>query len=69
MNNLMGDIGILDIISLWEIYRSRHKEQESDEFTNYLIHALANEVQKLHKENDIIIMQNREILDILRRRL
>ena len=53
-NSMLGDITILDLISLYEIYRSREKEHESDAFTNLLIQALANEVQELHQENDEI---------------
>ena len=63
-NNLIGDMTILDLISLYEIYRSREKEYESDAFTNLLIRTLANEVQELHKENDEI---KRLLEEILRR--
>ena len=69
MNNILGDIGALDLISLYEIYRSRNKEQIADEFTNSLIQALAYEIQKLHEENDIIIKQNEYIIDYIRRKL
>ena len=61
-NSMLGDITILDLISLYEIYRSREKEHESDAFTNLLIQALANEVQELHQENDEIKQLLKEVL-------
>lgn len=44
------------------------KDEVQTNYIHKVIKAIANEIEKLHKENDIIMAQNEEILKLLRRR-
>lgn len=65
------DVGILDLLnvfSLWAQIDNMNMDKQQTEYIHKVIRAIADEIDKLHKENDIIIKQNEEILDLLRRR-
>lgn len=65
------DVGILDLLnvfSLWAQIDNMNMDKQQTEYIRKVIRAIADEIDKLHKENDIIIKQNEEILDLLRRR-
>ena len=64
------DVGILDLLnvfSLWAQVENMDMDKEQSEYIQKVIKAIANEIEKLHKENDIIIRQNQEIIDTLER--
>jgi hypothetical protein len=42
------------------------KDEEQTKYVQVVIEAIANEIEKLHKENDIIIKQNEEIIGLLK---
>ena len=59
------DVGILDLLnvfSLWAQVENMDMDKEQSEYIQKVIKAIANEIEKLHKENDIIIRQNQEII-------
>lgn len=61
--NILDDITILSFIA-------QIKNIDDDKVqTNYIqkvIKAIADEIEKLHKENDIIMQQNEEIIKLLK---
>jgi len=71
MNNNEQSNVLLDGITIVG-FLAQLKNIEDDKIqTSYIqqvIIAIANEIDKLHKENDIIIKQNEEILKILQER-
>ena len=59
------DVGVLDLLnvfSLWAQVDNMNMDKVQTEYIRKVIKAIANEIEKLHKENDIIIKQNEEIL-------
>lgn len=63
------DVGILDLLnvfSLWAQMDNMAMDVKQTEYIHKVIKAIANEIEKLHKENDIIIAQNEEIIRILK---
>lgn len=65
------DVGILDLLnvfSLWAQVDNMNMDRQQTAYIHTVIKAIANEIEKLHKENDIIMKQNEEILEILRRK-
>lgn len=69
--NIPEDVGILDLLnvfSLWAQIDNMNIDKQQTEYIHKVIKAIADEIDKLHKENDIIIKQNEEILSLLRRR-
>lgn len=65
------DVGVLDLLnvfSLWAQIDNMNMDKQQTEYIRKVIRTIADEIDKLHKENDIIIKQNEEILDLLRRR-
>lgn len=69
--NSSEELGFLDIITIAGFLAQIDNMSKDEVQTNYIrkvIKAIANEIEKLHKENDIIMAQNEEILELLRRR-
>lgn len=71
INNLKNktNFNILDIITILGFVAQINNIQDDKTQTEYIqkvIQAIADEIKKLHKENDIIIKQNEEILNILK---
>lgn len=65
------DVGILDLLnvfSLWAQVDNMNMDRQQTVYIHTVIKAIANEIEKLHKENDIIMRQNEEILEMLRRK-
>lgn len=65
------DVGVLDLLnvfSLWAQVDNMSMDKQQTAYIRTVIKAIADEIEKLHKENDIIIKQNEEILEELRRR-
>jgi glycerol dehydrogenase-like iron-containing ADH family enzyme len=56
----------LNIVGFFAQLDNMSKDEEQSKYIQTVIQALANEVEKLHKENDIIIEQNEEILKLLK---
>lgn len=64
------DVGVLDLLnvfSLWAQIENMNMDKMQTEYIHKVIKAIADEIEKLHKENDIIIKQNEEILDLLKK--
>lgn len=62
----MDDIGILDVLNIISLGMQMENMSSDEKQTNYIrkvIKAIANEIELLHKENDIIMKQNEEILE------
>lgn len=71
-NNIPEDIDILDLLnvfSLWAQVDNMKMDAEEDVYIRKVIKAIANEIDKLHKENDVIIQQNKEIIQLLKERI
>lgn len=69
--NSSEELGLLDIITIAGFLAQIDNMSKDEVQTNYIrvvIKAIANEIEKLHKENDIIMTQNKEILKLLRRK-
>lgn len=66
MNNVKNGIENMDIVSLYSVYKQLENMALDDQQTKYIrtvIKAIADEIDKLHRENDIIMEQNKKILD------
>lgn len=71
LNNLNNktSFNILDIITILGFVAQISNIQDDKTQTKYIqkvIQAIADEIEKLHKENDMIIKQNEDILKILK---
>lgn len=66
-NNNYNVLDLLNIISLWAQMENMSMDAEQTNYVRKVIKAIANEIEKLHEENDVIMKQNDEILKILRK--
>lgn len=70
MFNNNANLDLLDIITIIS-FAAQIDNMGMDGVQNKFIHkvikSISNEIEKLHKENDIIMEQNEKILEILRR--
>ena len=69
-NNNNRGCEILDILSILSFSIQLNNIAKDEKQTKYIqdvILALAHEIELLHKENDILIAQNKEILDFLKK--
>ena len=69
-NNISDNNSLLDAITLVGFLAQLKNIGDDNIQTTYIkkvIQAIADEIEKLHKENDIIIKQNEEILEILKK--
>lgn len=69
--NTQQNFEALDVLALASFalqLQNINKDNEQTDFIQKVIQAIAIEVGKLHKENDIIIKQNDEILMLLNNR-
>jgi predicted nucleic acid-binding protein len=65
-----AEFGLLDALNLISFYLQMDNIEQDEIQAKYLklvIQAIANEVEKIHRENNIIIKQNNEILKLLRK--
>lgn len=68
-NNFNNSIEGMDLLSIYSLMKQLENMKLDSEQTIYIrkvILAISDEISKLHKENDIIIAQNEEILKILK---
>ena len=63
-NNLEA-LDIITMLSFAMQTTNIQKDEKQTEYIHKVIKAIANEIEKLHKENDIIIKQNEKILNLL----
>lgn len=56
----------LNIVGFFAQLDNMAKDEEQTKYVQVVIEAIANEIEKLHKENDIIIKQNEEIIGLLK---
>lgn len=69
-NNDNRGFEILDILSILSFSIQLNNIAKDEKQTKYIqdvILALAHEIELLHKENDVLIAQNKEILDFLKK--
>lgn len=69
-NNNNRGFEILDMLSILSFSIQLNNIAKDEKQTKYIqdvILALAHEIELLHKENDILIAQNKEILDFLKK--
>lgn len=67
MKNNKENFEVMDIINLFSLFKQLENikfDEEQTEYIRKVIKAIANEIEKLHQENDIII---KKIEDINRR--
>lgn len=68
-SNTSEEFGFLDMITIAS-FLAQIDNMDKDDIQNKYIHkviqAIADEIEKLHKENDIIMKQNEEILELLK---
>lgn len=65
------EFGILDIITIAGFLAqidNMNKDDIQNNFIHKVIKAIADEIEKLHKENDKIMEQNEIIIEILKNR-
>lgn len=70
-NGIPEDIDILDLLnvfSLWAQLDNMQTDGVHNKYIHKVIKAIANEIELLHKENDIIMKQNEEIINMLKRK-
>lgn len=70
-SNVPEEVGVLDLLnvfSLWAQIDNMKMDAEHTEYIHKVIKAIADEIEKLHKENDIIMEQNKEIIRLLKER-
>ena len=70
-NQTTSNTAILDVITILGFVAQLENIKDDKVQTNYIrkvIQAISDEIDKLHKENDIIIKQNEEMLKILKER-
>lgn len=51
-------LDLLNVFSLWAQIDNMNMDKKQTEYIRKVIKAIADEIDKLHKENDIIIKQN-----------
>lgn len=64
----VGILDLLNVFSLWAQVDNMQMDAEQTKYVRKVIKAIANEIEKLHKENDIIMAQNEEIIRLLKER-
>lgn len=67
--NSSEEIGFLDMITIAGFLAqidNMSKDDVQNKYIHKVIKAIAVEIEKLHKENDVIMEQNEEILRILK---
>lgn len=66
MNDNFKAMDLLNLISFYaQIFNIKQDEDES-KYIHNIIHAIAQEIDLLHKENDEIIEQNNQIIKLLK---
>lgn len=69
-NNFNNNIEGMDLLSIYSLIKQLENMKLDNEQTVYIrkvILAISDEISKLHKENDMIIAQNEEILKLLKK--
>lgn len=61
--NILDDITILSFIAQ---IKNINDDKVQTNYIQKVIKAIADEIEKLHKENDIIMQQNEEIIKLLK---
>lgn len=67
-NNSVEGMDLLSIYSLIKQLENMKLDSEQTIYIRKVILAISDEIAKLHKENDMIMAQNEEILKILKDR-
>lgn len=59
-------LDILTIVSFCAQLSNMSQDEQQTIYINNVIKAISNEIEELHEENNIIIAQNKEIIDLIK---
>jgi hypothetical protein len=59
-------LDILTIVSFCTQLSNMSQDEQQTTYINNVIKAISNEIEELHEENNIIIAQNKEIIDLIK---
>lgn len=59
-------LDILTIVSFCAQLSNMSQDEQQTTYINNIIKAISNEIEELHEENNIIIAQNKEIIDLIK---
>lgn len=59
-------LDILTIVSFCAQLSNMSQDEQQTTYINNVIKAISNEIEELHEENNIIIAQNKEIIDLIK---
>lgn len=60
-------LDILTIVSFCAQLSNMSQDEQQTTYINNVIKAISNEIEELHEENNIIIAQNKEIIDLIKK--
>lgn len=66
-NNELEFLDIITIAGFIAQMQNMEKDDKHNKFIHQVINTIAQEIQKLHNENDIIMAQNEKILNLLKK--
>lgn len=67
-NNEFSILDSLNLISLMAQMQNMADDKIKTDYIHKVIQAISVEIEKLHKENDIIVKQNEDIIKLLKER-
>lgn len=59
-------LDVLTIVSFCAQLSNMSQDEQQTIYINNVIKAISNEIEELHEENNIIIAQNKEIIDLIK---
>ena len=59
-------LDILTIVIFCTQLSNMSQDEQQTTYINNVIKAISNEIEELHEENNIIIAQNKEIIDLIK---
>ena len=68
MNNNLESLDLITIISFIAQLQNIEEDKKEKQYIHSVILAIANEIEKLHKQNDRLEQKINQILQILKRR-
>lgn len=67
MKNNIQNLDVLQLLAFYIQLKNIEWDQNQNEYIHSVIENINNQIAKLHRENDIIMQQNQEILQKLDR--
>lgn len=65
MNNIFQDLDALQLLAFYIQLKNIEFDQDQNQYIHSVIQNINTEIAKLHKQNDIIMKQNKDILSKL----